>query len=346
MPSGDVSSLNQAGIDYYHRVIDLLLQNGIEPVVTMHHYDTPQALQDIGGLVNPLFCDYFEEFANVLFNAYGSKVKRWLTFNEPIEVCLSGYGIGIVPPFVQGNGTAEYLCAHHVLISHARAYRIYNSRYRTEQNGQIGITLDSRFYYTKDSVHDTDSATRAMQYFFGWFAHPIFSLAGGYPSIMIEEIARNSLAEGRSESRLPEINGHLRKFIKGSADFFAFNYYTSSMVEPASDLHEKIGFPKDLGLQISFDPAWKHAKSKWLHFVPQGLRDILSWIKNEYNDPEIWITENGWSDEGELEDNGRIEYLRAHLVEVIKAQKCDDVNVAAHFTWNIIDNFEWLAGFT
>lgn len=316
-------------------------------MITMHHYDTPQFLQDLGGLANPIFADYFETYADVLYSNFGNKVKIWLTFNEPFDVCIDGYGKGKAPPFVNASGRADYLCVHHVLLSHAKAYHRYRSRYQPQQNGRVSITLNSRYFYPKNGDVDENFIDRALQFRLGLFAHPIFSPNGGYPPIMIETIARNSLSEGFSKSRLPEMSSHLRSFIKGTADFFAFNYYTSRIIEPdVNNTLQTISWAKDAGFVASVNPEWIRGKSDWLYSVPDGLRDLLNWIKTEYNNPEIMITENGWSDNGELEDNGRINYLRSHLYAILKAIVCDDVNLTGYTIWSIIDNFEWLQGYT
>lgn len=316
-------------------------------MITMHHYDTPQAMQDLGGLANPIFADYFEIYADVLYQNFGTKVKTWLTFNEPFDVCTDGYGTGKAPPFINASGRADYLCVHHVLLSHAKAYHRYRSKYQPEQQGRVSITLNSRFFYPKNDKVDVNFIDRALQFRLGLFAHPIFSPAGGYPPVMIETIARNSLAEGFSKSRLPEMSNHLRSYIKGTADFFAFNYYTSRLIEP--DINKTlttISWAKDAGFLASVNSEWIRAKSDWLYSVPNGLRDLLSWIKTEYNNPEIIITENGWSDNGELDDNGRINYLRSHLSAILRAIVCDGVNLTGYAIWSIIDNFEWLSGYT
>ncbi|XP_063700405.1 myrosinase 1-like [Culicoides brevitarsis] len=347
LPTGEIQSLNQHGLDYYHRVIDAVIAAGVEPIITMHHYDTPQAIQDLGGLANPVFADFFETYAGVLYQNFGDKVKTWLTFNEPFDVCMEGYGLGKSPPFVNASGRADYLCVHHVLLSHAKAYHLYRSKFEPEQQGKVSITLNSRFFYPKNDQVDQSFIDRALQFRLGLFAHPIFSETGGYPPVMMEVIARNSLEEGFTKSRLPEMTKHMKAYIKGTADFFAFNYYTSRIIEP--DLNrtlERISWEKDAGFLSSVNPEWIRAKSDWLYSVPDGLRDLLKWIKEEYGNPEIIITENGWSDNGETDDNGRINYLRSHLSAILKAIVCDDVRLTGYTIWSIIDNFEWLQGYT
>lgn len=313
----------------------------------MHHYDTPQILQDLGGLANPIFADYFELYADVLYQNFGHKIKTWITFNEPFDLCVDGYGRGRFPPFVNASGIGEYLCIQSILISHAKAYHLYKNKYAQSQGGRVSITLNSRYYYPKDETVDQSVIERALQFRLGILAHPIFSKTGGYPPIMIEQIERNSLEEGYTRSRLPKLSDQQKEFIRGTADFFAFNYYTSRMAElDQNSTLTKISWEKDAGILSTVKPDWIQAKSDWLYSVPQGLRDLLKWINQEYDSPEIMITENGWSDNGELQDNSRINYLRTHIQEILKAIVCDGVNVTRYTVWSIIDNFEWLSGYT
>ena len=125
------------------------------------------------------------------------------------------------------------------------------------------------------------------------------------------------------------------------------NYYTSRIVKPKQKTsNDKVSFENDAGIDFIIDPSWKMAKSVWILSVPQGLREVLIWIKNSYNNPLVLISENGWSDDGELEDIGRIEYLKDHMTSVAKAINEDGCNVIGYTVWSIIDNFEWNQGYT
>nr|CAD7204138.1 unnamed protein product [Timema douglasi] len=135
MPTGDVTDINQDGIDYYNKLIDALLADNITPLVTMYHWDLPQPLQDLGGWTNPIMVDYFEDYARVLYDNFGDRVKWWITFNEPLTF-VAGYASGgCTPPQVDAPGVGNYLVAHTVLKSHARAYHLYDENYRDAQNG-------------------------------------------------------------------------------------------------------------------------------------------------------------------------------------------------------------------
>lgn len=145
LPTGAIESRNQLGIDYYNRVIDELLAHDIQPVITMYHWDMPQAIQDKGGLINPIFVDYFEDYADLLYAEFGDRVKEWITFNEPFVHCSLGYAEAIWPPLINNLGTGDYHCAHYTLLSHARAYRLYREKYYAEQKGRVGITLNINY---------------------------------------------------------------------------------------------------------------------------------------------------------------------------------------------------------
>lgn len=246
-------------------------------------------------------------------------------------------------PLVSGG---EYYCGHHVLLAHAAVYHLYQDKYK-HYGGRIGITLNSRYFYPKDGVNES-LTERGMQYMLGWFAHPIFTSSGGYPPIMVNEIREHCDEEGLPYSRLPFMSPEQKTFIRGSADFLSFNYYTSNLVEhDAAWASLNTSFwDRDVRLIMTSNSTWKQATTEWIHHVPQGLGDCLRFIKKNYGNPEVLITENGWSDDGQLEDDDRTVYLREHLREVLKAKKCDDVNVVGHGTWSLLDNFEWLSGFT
>ncbi|XP_052900845.1 myrosinase 1-like [Anopheles moucheti] len=349
MPRGDRSSLNAQAVDYYNHLIDKLLATGIEPVVTMLHYDVPQYLQDLGGFASPLIVDYFREYADTLFQTFGDRVKVWITHNEPYDFCVEGYGTGKSGPLVYASGVGEYLCAHHVLLSHGAAYQLYQERYLQNQKGFIGLTLSGRYYYPASNATAQEVVDRAIEFQIGWFANPLFGEDGNYPAVMIDEIAKNSALEGRTRSRLPTLSSSERTLLRGSADFFAYNYYSSRLVEIDSSEYNPLEMPswqRDARIIQSVDPGWSRAKSSWLYVVPEGLRGILNWVRTRYHNPTVLITENGYSDDGQLEDTERVDYYAKHLKAVLAAMLEDGCQVAGFTAWSIIDNFEWLRGYS
>ena len=161
-----------------------------------------------------------------------------------------------------------------MLKAHASVYHLYKDNFAKLYNGKIGITLNSIFAYpTKDDANIVD---RAMQFRFGWFAHPIFSAKGGHPSIMTTTIASNSIREGRSWSRLPAFSPSWRDRILGAADFLGLNYYTSRMVELAAKPGDPSpSFERDESINMTVKAEWKKGKSSWMYSVPEGLGNLL-----------------------------------------------------------------------
>lgn len=162
MPTGDIANVNEKGIEYYNKIIDKLLENKIEPFVTIFHYDFPQALQKFGSFTNGVVVDYFKDYANLLFERFGDRVKYWITFNQPRNLCLFGFGTTLAAPGVGLNGIGEYLCSYNVLKSHATAYHLYKEKYYEQQKGKVGISLNTAFYYS--DTNDTAVVDRAMQF--------------------------------------------------------------------------------------------------------------------------------------------------------------------------------------
>lgn len=129
--------INKNGIDYYNKLIDALLEEGIEPMVTLFHWDLPQYLQQLGGWTNPKIVDFFSEYARIAFESFGDRVKMWSTFNEPYSICNYGYGDTTLAPALASRGLGEYQCAHNLLKAHARVYHLYNNTFRPSQKGTI-----------------------------------------------------------------------------------------------------------------------------------------------------------------------------------------------------------------
>lgn len=135
--SGMVNEVNQAGINYYKNLIKELKANNIEPLVTLHHWDIPQALEEAGGFLNENIIDWFADYARLCFETFGYSVKYWLTFNEPKQTCLYGYGEGSLAPSRVASGIGDYICSHNLLRAHAKAYHIYDKEFRSKQKGKV-----------------------------------------------------------------------------------------------------------------------------------------------------------------------------------------------------------------
>ncbi|XP_025421294.1 myrosinase 1-like [Sipha flava] len=344
VPSGEVNSLNLDGIAYYNRLIDELIANDIIPFVTMYHWDLPQYLQDLGGWVNPIMSDYFKEYARVLFTHFGDRVKWWITINEPMEVC-QGYANKGYAPYLHLKNTGYYLAAHTLLIAHGKVYRLYENMFKSQQKGNISISINGVFFIPKnaDSPEDIKTAERANQFERGWFSHPVYK--GDYPPVMREWVDKKSLDEGRPWSTLPKFTDYEIELIKGTADFYALNHYSSRLVTHGSD--PKYNYNPDAEYATSVDESWPISpEAPWIAVVPDGLRQLLIWLKNEYGNPPLIITENGYGDNGQLNDFDRINYLKGYLHATLQAIHEDNCNIIGYTVWSLLDNFEWMYGFS
>ncbi|XP_018320216.1 myrosinase 1 [Agrilus planipennis] len=343
-PHGFSYNLNKEGLLYYSKLVDELLANGIIPVATIYHWDIPQALQDLGGWTNPLVVNHFVEYARVLFDNLGDRIKYWITINEPSQICQEGYGNMDKAPALNLSGIADYLCGHNLLKAHAAVYHLYNDTYRESQNGTVGFTING-VWYEGNSTYDDDAAERMMQMYFGWWAHPIFSSQGDYPPVMKTFVARKSAAQGYRRSRLPEFTPEEIEYIKGTADFMGLNFYTARKAKGAEYDGLEVSYSNDHQVESWIDRDWPMTIAPWFGINPLGFRKHLNWIKERYNSPDIYITENGYPDAGEIDDFDRIDYYREHLKAMLDAIYEDNVNVRGYTAWSLMDNFEWMFGY-
>lgn len=141
LPNGFSNKISEDGLRYYNNLIDKLIKNNIQPVVTLYHWDLPQNLQDLGGWTNPLISDWFEDYARVVYTEFGDRVKTWITINEPKQIALFGYGTGRFAPGLKYSGIADYLAAKHLILAHARAWRLYDAKFRNCQKGKIDFSF-------------------------------------------------------------------------------------------------------------------------------------------------------------------------------------------------------------
>ncbi|XP_016149008.1 lactase-phlorizin hydrolase-like [Sinocyclocheilus grahami] len=347
MPDGTTRKINDAGLNYYHRLVDALLEANITPQVTLYHWDLPQPLQDVGGWENETIVERFRDYADVVFNSLGDKVKFWITINEPYIVALHGYGHGIFAPGINANpGTAPYIAGHNLLKAHAEAWHLYNDKYRAKQGGIIGITINSDWAEPRNPYkqEDVDAAMRVVQFMMGWFAHPVFN--GDYSDLMKNIIRERSLAAGRPQSRLPEFTAAEVARIKGTHDYFGFNHYTTVLAFYV-DFQNQEHYDADRGAAVISDRTWLESGSDWLKVNPMGFRKILKFIKDEYGNPPIFVTENGVSERGpvNLNDTLRIHYYENYINQALKAYLLDGVDMRGYAAWSLMDNLEWTMGY-
>jgi len=335
--------VNQAGIDYYNNLINELIANGIQPMITMFHWDLPQPLQDLGGWTNPVLANYFEDYARVLYSNFGDRVKWWITINEP-QTIMMGHSVAVgIAPNILTPGHGQYLAVHTLLLSHARAYRLYEREFKVKHGGKVSIAVLCHWIEPKtDSKEEEKAAARARQMRLGWVLHPIYSATGDYPPVMKEWIAKKSKKEGYSRSRLPSFTKEEIEMVKGTWDFLGINHYTTLFTYQSQ---EQSIFLMDTGVNTILDDRYYSVPSGWLQVVPWGFRKLLNWIAKEYNNPTVLITENGFPDRGELNDRNRVDFHIKYLCELLKAMKDDGCNVIGYTLWSLMDNFEWMFGY-
>lgn len=316
-------------------------------LVTMYHWDLPQALQNVGGWENETIVERFRDYSELLFQRLGDRVKFWITLNEPYIIAHLGYGEAVFAPGIYSPGVAVYVAGHNLLKAHAEAWHLYNDKYRATQGGQISITINCDWAepINQYKQEDVDAARRYLLFFCGWFAYPIFK-TGDYPEVMKKNVRERSLAFGLPKSRLPEFTESEKQRIKGTCDFFGLNHYTTVLAGRAVYDLEYQAYQGDREIYTWSDPTWLGSGSVWLRMNPVGLRRLLNWMKEEFNNPPIYITENGISEQGtNLKDVWREHYYRYYINEAMKAAKLDGVDLRGYSAWSLMDNFEWASGY-
>ncbi|XP_056630136.1 myrosinase 1-like [Diorhabda sublineata] len=348
LPTGYVDNVNQLGVQYYKNLFKELRDNGIVPMVTLYHWDLPQPLQDqMGGWINETIVDIFADYAKLCFELFGDDVKWWITINEPKQVCQAGYGSLYFPPAIEASGTLAYVCSKNVLLAHAKAYHIYDELFREKNQGQIAMVIDATWYEPgSDDPLDIAAAERAQQFDIGIYGNPLFN--GDWPQIVKDRVAERSKLEGLSESRLPTLTAFEIDYIKGTSDYLGLNHYSTQLINHTAEFPiGKPSFENDKNVIYWHRDDWTQGSADWFWDVPWGLRKFLVWLKNNYNNPEIVITENGFSDtSGTLEDDNRITYLEGHVSACLDAIYYDNVNLTGYTVWSILDDWEWGGGYT
>ncbi|XP_026283358.1 myrosinase 1-like [Frankliniella occidentalis] len=341
LPDGTLLKVNQAGVKYYNAVIDELIKHGIQPIVTLFHWDLPLPLQHLGGWSNPAIVDYFEDYARFAIAAFGDRVKLWVTVNEPYQVCEFGYSDVIMAPFYNFTGVAGYLCTHYMLLGHARVYRMYKRDFAS-QKGRMGLAIHAYWFEpaNPDDKRDHAAAERGMEFNLGWTAHPVF--VGDYPPIMRSMVDRASAEEGLLRSRLPRFTRAEIDEIKGSADFLGVNHY-QSLLAAHNDSVPGPSVYRDAKYTGSSHPSWP---GFWTKSTPWGFGKLLRWVRDQYGNPPVLITENGYSDpNNNKQDEDRAAYFKGYLREMLLAIR-DGCNVFGYTAWSLMDNFEWTLGYS
>lgn len=330
IPDGS-GAINEKGLAFYSNLIDELLKNGIEPMVTLYHWDLPQALQDQGGWTNRETIEHFVRYAETVFHAYNGRVDLWATFNEPWCISFLSNYIGAHAPGLTDMQAAIDV-AHNVMVAHGRTVRKFRE---LGIKGQIGMAPNTEWAEPfSDSKEDHEAAWRRRGWLNEWFLRPV--MTGQYPEKLVEWFKQTTGAAPKIESGDMELIG-------SPIDFLGINYYTGSIGrynEESEDLFKYEEVPM----------GWDKTDIGW-NIYPQGLYNVLTYIKQEFGDIAIYITENGacYNDgpdaRGEVHDTGRVEYLKKHVLQVNRAIE-SGVNVKGYYCWSLMDNFEWAFGYS
>lgn len=320
--------LNPKGIEFYNRVIDELLANGIEPCITLFHWDLPQPLEDKGGWRVRETAFHYAHYAETCFKAFADRVKLWITINEPFCIAYQGYYEGIHAPGVQGDMGTVMEVTHHVNLAHGLALKSYREG---GYGGRIGTSLNLMVARpATDSAEDRLAAELYTDRFSRIFIDPLFGK--GYPERLLSTLegVNVPIAEGDME------------LIAGQMDFLGINYYTEEVV--SRDESDERGYRNEIGPYPVTDMNWP--------IVPAGLYRLLNWVKDNYGDIPLYLTENGCACKDRLNDSGdrchdpeRIAYMKEHLKACLKALE-EGINLKGYFLWSFIDNFEWSFGYT
>lgn len=333
VPDGD-GPVSQDGLGFYDRLISGLVKRGIEPCLTLYHWDLPQALQDKGGWKSRNTVDAFARYASVVAEAFGDRVGRWITQNEPWVSAFPGHRDGVFAPGSTSWKTA-LIVSHNLLLSHGRATKAIRE---SVPDAEVGIALDCR-----PSEPADEASVAANRYFDGfrnrWYFDPVFGL--GYPDDMVATYTERGHLPSGLEGLVED--GDLEE-IATPIDFLGLNYYTSVTISAESEESDEPEGP------VGQDPAEGFTEMGWRN-TPQSLTDYLQKLSENYGPGSILVTENGasYSDgpdgSGRVPDNRRIEYLDAHIDAVLNAREAG-VPADGYFVWSLIDNVEWTQGFS
>jgi beta-glucosidase len=319
--------VNPAGLDFYDRLVDALLARGITPWATLYHWDLPQPLEDAGGWPARDTAYRFAEYAGMVADRLGDRVKHFITLNEPWCSAFLGYASGRHAPG-RSDGAAALAASHHLLLGHGLAVAELRSRV---PDAQVGITLN---LYPVDPAHDGPGTQDAVRRIDGlsnrWFLDPV--LRGAYPKDVMEDVAHVSDLSFVEPGDLERISTPL--------DFLGVNYYTRHVVAPGA-------FPGSSAVEFR-DRGLPTTATGW-EVDPDGLHDILTRVTRDYGDIPIVLTENGAAfddvlEDGQVHDLERLDFLRTHLLASRRAIRAG-VPLRGYFAWSLLDNFEWAEGY-
>jgi len=350
-------TINPQGVAFYHKLIDSMISYGIEPNLTLYHWDLPEALQKKGGWENIETAYAFAEFSKLCFNEYGKKVKIWVTINEPKYSTFSMYFSGNYPPNVK-SGQHLISAAYNTMLASALAVIEFR---KFKDIGQIGIVADYDPVYGTDDSPETKWAMRmADNIHNNWVCDT--ALKGEYPADLLIELAKYyDLGLMKEE--------HKAIFKAGTVDFLGINYYCRALVRPYTtgesfrgsnntgkrkeSTNNNEDFRKAMVVKGLFEqiiPLKDSNLTEWdFEIYPEGMYLTLKELMNKYGNIPIYITENGLGIrekpvDGKIDDDKRITFMHEHIKELLRAKE-EGVNVNGYYVWSTFDLYSWVNGY-
>ena len=326
LPQG-TGAVNQAGLDFYRRLVDRLLEAGIEPLATLYHWDLPAALDDRGGWLNRDSAEWFAEYADTLYRALDGQVRKWGTINEPWVIADGGYLHGVLAPGHRSIFETA-IVSRNLMRAHGNAVRAY----RASGRHQIGLVVNIEpKYAASDDPADIAATARADAYMNRQYLDP--ALLGQCPAEMPEiygEAWQEWSAQDLAQSCQP-------------VDFVGINYYTRSVVRASGSAWPLFG-------ERVVQEGARHTETDWEVF-PAAMTRTLLWFRERYGDIPVYIMENGaafadpaTSDIDGIADADRCDYLSEHIAAVADAIAAG-VDIRGYMVWSLFDNLEWALGY-
>lgn len=325
LPEG-TGRVNQAGLDFYRRLVDALLERDITPALTLYHWDLPEELQRHGGWADRDTAAAFAAYAEVVANALGDRVPLWITHNEPSLHAIVGHAVGRHAPGVRDWRTGHQV-AHHLLVSHGWAVEVL----RAGTTGKVGISLALEpAVPSTDSAEDAAAARRHDDHLNAWYLDPLFRAR--YPDALWAWLAARGLT--------PEVGFDDLATIAAPIDFLGVNFYHRRVT-----CHDRDGGP----LELREVPAGGTTTAMGWEVRAQSLYDMLTAVSREYGPCEVYVTENGaaYDDRvigGRVHDVERVAYLAQHM-RAARDALSDGVPLRGYFVWSLLDNFQWDSGY-
>jgi beta-glucosidase len=320
---GGRGRVNEAGLDFYDRLVDELLANEITPFPTLFHWDTPQALEDEGGWTNRATAEAFVEYAEVVAERLGDRITHWVTHNEPWVVAWIGHAWGEHAPGRTSEADA-IAAAHHLLLSHGWAV---DALRRVAPAAEVGIVLNLEHVDPRSDAPGDLEAAREMDGMANrWYLDPLFR--GAYPADLLERYA-------------PPVQDGDLEAIAAPIDFLGVNNYFRFVVEASSN---------GGGPHVFHDPEWERTDMDW-EVYPEGLYRLLLRVAHDYGPPAIYVTENGAAfgdvrtHDARVHDPERIAYIESHI-DAVRRAAADGAPMKGYFVWSFLDNFEWSRGYS